>query len=125
MRQLDSGQPDPEPAHGTAHTPGAQSGSDEPSPGLFPEGFTLRDEANAIVAWAFRNGPIETLHAGTHSPLLEDPSLSRITDAEMRELMLAACRMMEKILRLKASDPQEYARQIQGFRDSYCRAWER
>ena len=24
---------------------------------LFPDGFTLRDEANAIVAMAFRNGP--------------------------------------------------------------------
>jgi len=29
----------------------------------FPGGFTLRDEANAIVAWAFRNGPLEDLHA--------------------------------------------------------------
>ena len=26
---------------------------------LFPDGFTLRDEANAITALAFRNGPIE------------------------------------------------------------------
>ena len=30
----------------------------------FPDGFTLRDEANAIVAVAFRNGPLEDLHAG-------------------------------------------------------------
>jgi len=26
---------------------------------VFPGGFTLRDEANAIVAYAFRNGPLE------------------------------------------------------------------
>jgi hypothetical protein len=35
---------------------------------LFPGGFTLRDEANAIVAYAFRNGPIEDLHAGELPP---------------------------------------------------------
>ena len=28
---------------------------------LFPDGFTLRDEANAITAMAFRKGPIEDL----------------------------------------------------------------
>ena len=50
----------------------------------FPGGFTLRDEANAIVAWAIRNGPLEDLHAGKHSKLLEDDSLGRITDAEMK-----------------------------------------
>src|ERR1044072_2130071 len=46
----------------------------------FPGGFTLRDEANAIVACAFRNGPLEDLHAGKYSELLEDRTLSRITD---------------------------------------------
>ena len=40
---------------------------------VFPEGFTVRDEANAIVAMAFRNGPIEDLHAGKASELLSDP----------------------------------------------------
>lgn len=39
-----------------------------------PPDFTIRDEANALVAWAFRNGPIENLHAGKNSPLLDDPS---------------------------------------------------
>ena len=37
----------------------------------FPGGFTLRDEANAIVAKAFRRGPIEALHAGKDSELLQ------------------------------------------------------
>ncbi len=32
-------------------------------------GFTLRDEASALVAWAFRNGPLEGLHAGATSPI--------------------------------------------------------
>lgn len=40
----------------------------------FPNGFTIRDEANALVAAAFRNGPIENLHAGEWSELLENTS---------------------------------------------------
>jgi hypothetical protein len=47
----------------------------------FPGGFTVRDEANALTAFAFRNGPLEDLHVGQSSPLLDNPSLSRITNA--------------------------------------------
>ena len=91
----------------------------------FRGGFTIRDEANAIVAWAFRNGPIEDLHAGKYSELLDDPSLSRITDAEMKQLMINACQQVEKLLRLKDSDPDEYWRQIISYGHRYCRGWER
>ena len=58
---------------------------------LFPNGFSLRDEANAIVAIAFRNGPLEDLHAGKASDLLTNNELSRITQEEMKQLMLFAC----------------------------------
>lgn len=58
--------------------------------------FTLRDEANAIVACAFRNGPIEDLHSGKDSELLRNPELSRITNDEMKTIMLNACQTMEK-----------------------------
>lgn len=68
--------------------------TEDPFAPYFPGGFTSRDEANALVAWAFRNGPPEDLHAGWHSELLADASLSRITDDEMKELMLYACRKM-------------------------------
>lgn len=54
----------------------------------FPDDFTTRDEANALVAYAFRNGPIENLHAGKYSELLENENLSRITDDEMKTLMV-------------------------------------
>jgi hypothetical protein len=91
----------------------------------FPAGFTVRDEANALVAWAFRNGPLEDLHAGQSSPLLDDPGLSRITDAEMKTLMLNACRQMAKLLELKAKSPDEYVRQIQSYNFRYCLNWER
>lgn len=94
-------------------------------PHLFPGGFTLRDEANAIVAYAFRNGPIEDLHAGKYSELLEDSSLSRITDAEMKALMIEACQKMEELLRLKESDPDEYATFVRSYNFRYCRRWER
>jgi len=47
---------------------------------VFPDGFTLRDEANAIVAMAFRIRPIEELHAGQSSELLANPEPSRVTD---------------------------------------------
>lgn len=94
-------------------------------PHLWPGGFTLRDEANAIVAWAFRNGPIEDLHAGKHSDLLDDKSLSRISDDEMKALMLDACQKVEEILRLKESNPEEYAVQVRSFSFRFCRQWDR
>ena len=52
----------------------------------FLEGITMRDLANVLVVGAFRNGFIETLHAGDDSELLSDPTLSRITDLSLRRL---------------------------------------
>ncbi|WP_437207030.1 hypothetical protein [Planctomicrobium sp. SH664] len=93
--------------------------------GKFPNGFSIRDEANALVALAFRNGPLEDLHAGKHSPLLDDPSLSRITDAEMKVLMINACEKVEQLLRLKQDDPTEYDRTVKSASFIYCLSWER
>jgi len=98
---------------------------DDPFAGYLPDGFTIRDEANALVAWAFRNGPLEDLHAGKHSPLVDDPTLSRITDDEMKDLMINACRQLPKLLELKANDPTEYERQVKSYNFRYCRNWER
>ncbi len=92
---------------------------------LFPDGFTLRDEANAIVAIAFRNGPIEDLHAGKWSELLSNLELSRITDDEMKTLMVNASEQVAKLLKLKEVAPQEYYRQMLSFNRMYCRRWER
>lgn len=91
----------------------------------WPGGFSLRDEANAIVASAFRNGPLEDLHAGKYSELLEQKELSRITDDEMKELMINACEKMEELLRLKETDPQKYAEEILSQNFRYCRNWKR
>ena len=92
---------------------------------LFPDGFTLRDEANSIVAMAFRNGPIEDLHAGKSSELLSNPELSRITDDEMKTLMINACEHVVKLLELKETDPEEYHKKMMAYGRMYCRRWER
>ena len=91
----------------------------------FPGGFTIRDEANAIVAWAFRNGPLEDLHAGKTSPLLEDDQYRRITDNEMQQLMLSACDQVERLLRLKQDNPGEYWLKVMDYGHRYCRNWQR
>ncbi len=91
----------------------------------FPGGFSLRDEANAIVAYAFRNGPIEDLHAGLSSELLADSKWSRITDTEMKTLMVFACRKVEELLRLKATDFLKYETLIKSYSIQYCANWER
>ncbi|MEX2213776.1 MAG: hypothetical protein WD768_06600 [Phycisphaeraceae bacterium] len=91
----------------------------------FPGGFSLRDEANAIVALAFRNGPIEDLHAGESSPLLDNPDLSRITNAEMKTIMLHACRMVEELLKKKEENTGGYYLDLMEYGRQYCREWER
>lgn len=77
--------------------------------------MTLRQEANAIVCWAFRNGFLEELHAGEYSNLLENPSLSRISSVEMKRLMIECCVKMTHILRLRDENPTEYERQVEFF----------
>lgn len=91
----------------------------------FPGGFTVRDEANALTAYAFRNGLLEDLHAGASSPLTADPSLSRITQAEMKEIMVEASEKLAGLLGLRETDPDTYKRFVQAYAYMYCRAWNR
>ena len=87
--------------------------------------FTLRDEANALAAYAFRNGFLEELHAGKSSPLLEQPGFSRISDEEMRKLMIEASAKLAEMLRLKREAPAEYDMFIRRYQRTYCRKWRR
>ena len=83
--------------------------------GLAPcEKFTLRDEANAICAYAFRNGPIEDIHAD-----------GRISDLEMKNLMIKASESLAKLLARKQQSPAEYDKFIRDYHQKYCRRWER
>jgi hypothetical protein len=87
--------------------------------------FTVRDEANALTALAFRNGFLEELHAGKHSPLLDDPACSRITDDEMRRLMIEASEKLARMLELKGNDPDQYEARLRDCHERYCRNWKR
>jgi len=87
--------------------------------------FTLRDEANAVTAFAFRNGFLEDLHAGVQSLLLEDPSNSRLTNDEMKRLMIEASEKIEQLLRLKRDTPDKYYALICSYNRMYCPNWKR
>ena len=70
-------------------------------------------EAKAIVVLAFRNGPIEDMHAGKTCPTCNGKTgYSRISDDEMKLIMKNAVNRVFWLLRLKADDRDTYARQI-------------
>ncbi len=59
----------------------------------------LAAEAKAIVAVAFRNGPIEDVHAGQACPVCQGMSeYSHITDAEMKTIMQSAVNKVYRLL---------------------------
>jgi hypothetical protein len=87
--------------------------------------WTLREEANALTCSAFRNGHIEELHAGKYSELLENPELSRITDAEMKKIMVQASARLAELLAMKETDPAKYWDFVKSFNEGYCGRWEK
>ena len=87
--------------------------------------FTLRDEANALTAFSFRNGFLEDLHGGKFSPVLNEPGYSRISDEEMKRLMIEASEKLEQMLRMKREEPAKYEEFIRDYQRTYCRAWTR
>ena len=90
-------------------------GDDLPSPwDCTSEEFSIRDEANTICSYAFRNGLIEDIHAD-----------GRISDTEMRQLMIQASRSLARLLVRKQESPAEYERFIRDYHRKYCRLWER
>lgn len=87
--------------------------------------FTLRDEANALIAFAFRNGFLEDLHAGKPSPVLNEPGFSRISEDEMKRLMIEASEKLEQMLKMKREEPARYDSFVRDYQRRYCRAWKR
>jgi hypothetical protein len=76
----------------------------------FPLNSELAEEAKAIVVLAFRNGPIEDLHAGKSCPTCSrDASFSRISNAEMKQIMKNAVDRVYSMLWMKANKPIAYA----------------
>lgn len=84
----------------------------------------LAIEAKAIVALAFRNGPIEGLHAGMPCPTCNGKDeYSRISDEEMKTIMKAAVNQVYKMLWQRANDSDAYLDTVSfGLRNS--RRWD-
>jgi hypothetical protein len=88
------------------------------------ESSQLAREAKAIVALAFRNGPIEDVHAGKLCPTCTGkPEYSHITQNEMRMIMRNAVDHMYRLLSLKENDPGKYEATID-FGPQYTKTWD-
>jgi hypothetical protein len=73
----------------------------------------LASEAKALVALAFRNGPIENLHAGRQCPACSgNAEISHINDEEMKGLMKSAVNALYRLLWLREYDPRSYDEQL-------------
>ncbi len=69
----------------------------------------LANEAKALVALAFRNGPIEELHAGIARPVYSGKTeIFHISDEEMRRLMKSAVNALYRLLWQREYDPAHY-----------------
>lgn len=84
----------------------------------------LATEAKAIVVLAFRNGPIEDVHAGQHCPTCAGKSeYSHITDGEMKRIMKRAVNMVYTLLSLKVHESERYERLIH-FGNLHAHSWD-
>jgi hypothetical protein len=80
-------------------------------------------EAKALVALAFRNGPIENVHAGKACPTCHGKAqYSHITQSEMRQIMKAAVDRVFTLLVLKERDPKAY-QALLSLGERYTTAW--
>jgi hypothetical protein len=69
--------------------------------------MTIREEANALMCNASRSVQLERLHEGMYSEPLEKPELSRITNAEIKTLMIESSAQLARLLELKENKPIE------------------
>ena len=84
----------------------------------------LAAEAKGIVALAFRNGPIEDVHAGKECPTCAGKvEYSKITQDEMKNIMKRAVDTVYKLLWLKQNDLERYEATIE-FGNRHTRLWD-
>lgn len=87
-------------------------------------GPELATEAKSIVALAFRNGPIEDIHAGKECPVcVGKPEYSHITQDEMKNIMKQAVDTVYNLLWLKQNDPEKYSEKLE-YGDRCTRLWD-
>jgi hypothetical protein len=73
----------------------------------------LATEAKALVALAFRNGPIENLHAGRPCPTCSGSAeISHIADEQMKLLMKSAVNALYRLLWMREHEPRSYDEQL-------------
>ncbi len=83
----------------------------------------LVDAAKTIVALAFRNGPLEELHAGVRCPTCQhDKRYSRISDDEMKALMKNAVDVVCKLLLQQRDEPKKWQESVL-FASNYTKGW--
>ncbi len=69
----------------------------------------LAEEAKALVVLAFRNGPLEALHAGRACPACDGkPEISHVSDDEVKAMMKAAVDTMYRLLWQREHDQAAY-----------------
>lgn len=78
-------------------------------------GFSVRDEANAVTAFAFRNGFIEHLHAG----------VTGFSDEEMKKLMIESSAKLADVLVARDAAPELYAQFLLAYGAAYSSGWDR
>ena len=89
-----------------------------------PNDQTQITEAKVIVAMAFRNGPIEDVHAGKSCPTCSGkPEYSHITNPEMKVIMKKAVDRVYTMLRMKQDDPEGFNHLVQ-FGSRYTSDWD-
>ncbi len=86
--------------------------------------LSIRQEANALTAIVFRNGFLEHLHSGAETELISDPHVSRISDEEMKQLMVETSAKLSELMALRDSDVVRYRQQITWAHEVYARHWD-
>ena len=85
---------------------------------------SLAIEAKAITALAFRNGPIEDLHAGKACEVCAGrPEFSHVSDDEMKRIMKAAVNAMYRLLWHWDRDLEAYVKSL-AFGERYALHWD-
>jgi hypothetical protein len=84
----------------------------------------LANETKALVALAFRNGPIEDLHGGKTCPTCSgQPEFSYISVEQMKTVMKNAVDTLYRLLWQRKYDPNKYQRNVE-FGLRYSRHWD-
>jgi len=85
---------------------------------------TLALEAKTMVALAFRNGPIEALHAGVEcKACCGNPNVSHISDEEMKAMMKSAVNALYRLLWQRENDPAAYLENL-ALGERYTVRWD-